>query len=70
MKITIDEKPAKPAPEYPRLMMTERGNIVWFFKPKHGMTVKNDNYGEGYYSDNWSMDLFTPFNGSVTMSND
>lgn len=68
MKITIDEKPAAPRIEYPCLMESTNGALVLFSEPRVGFAIRHFE-GPHHYHD-WAMDLFTPFTGSVTLSND
>jgi len=67
MKITIDEKPTKTTPLYPCLMKNSFGTIVFFVTPMAGTAINGDS--AGYHCSGWHMPEFTPFNGSVTLSN-
>lgn len=68
MKITIDETPAAPRIEYPCLMVSDDGAVVLFTEPEIGFAVKHA--GGLHYDTCWAMRCFTPFTGSVTLSND
>lgn len=69
MKITIDEKPSTPQPEYPRLMGYNDA-VVMFDKPGSGMVIKHWAYPAGSYEHGCDMSVWKPFTGSVTLSND
>jgi hypothetical protein len=67
-------KPANEARETSSLMIsTSSGVIVWFSRPGVGMVVSvggiPNKYSLGEEGDNWTMENFVPFNGSVELSN-
>ena len=71
MKAVINEKETHKQPEYPCLKISKLGNIVLFTEPETGVRVSTDaNYNIGYFSRSWDMSEFTPFTGSITLSND
>ena len=70
MKITVNEKPAAPKSEWPKLMATDEGAIVLFTSYGCGTVVKHPGWEVGTYGRHWDMPQFTPFTGSVTLSND
>jgi hypothetical protein len=54
----------------PKIMTTGRGNVVLFTGYSTGMVIKNTiDYQVGWYSQQWNMDDFTDFNGTLTLSN-
>ena len=71
MRFEVNEKPSAPTIKYPCLMRTRDGLIVLVVARGSGTVVKpTTEYEPGYYSDAWNTDDFTPFTGSVTLSND
>jgi hypothetical protein len=70
MKIEVNEKPAAAKIEYPCLMATEQGAIVLFTDYGCGTVIKHPGWVVGTYGRKWDMLQFTPFTGSVTLSND
>lgn len=69
MKVEVYEKPAAPKIEYPCLMRSE-STIVLFTDAGIGAVVKSDYWPVGSHCGDWSPTAFTPFTGSVTLSND
>lgn len=70
MKAVINEKET---PEYPCLKVSKNtGNIVLFIASKTGIVVSvvSDLWELGDYSDAFAENDFTPFTGSITLSND
>ena len=73
MKVTINEKPTQENAEYPCLKAIEGTRTVVLFTAKcKGTVIAEDktNYGLGYHSHGWAEQVFTPFNGSITLEND
>ena len=72
MKSIISFDGKKPAITYPCLMIsTWNGTVVLFTADSKGTCVhagKTNILGE--HSTMWGMDLFEPFNGTITLSND
>lgn len=66
MKVEVKEKEVK----YPCLMINEDMNIIVLFTSRDcGVSVNHpDDYLK--YSEHWDTDVFKPFNGTVTLSND
>lgn len=60
--------------EYPCLMVSDSGAVILFNEHRKGVVVyvaiKHIGYRVGYYGDMWDMDKFTPFHGTVELSND
>ena len=61
--MTIASKP------FPKLMINKKGTIVLFDTARKGTIISNIPM-IGMYDENWTMDDFVDFNGSVTLSND
>lgn len=56
---------------YPKLMKTHSGQVVLFHRNKTGMVVKSTgNNAIGHFSENWDMNSFTDYTGSITLTND
>ena len=83
MKAVINEKETPVKDEYPKLMIssenlgaTHPGRVVLFHSAKKGTLLyqpSNSLYGTcetGEYEDCWNMKVFTPFTGTITLSND
>ena len=75
MKAVINEKETPKQPEYPMLMKaTGSGRIVLFTSYKTGVVVQTNEeayWPLGQFSTRWAEDgCFTPFQGSITLSND
>lgn len=70
MKIEIIEK--KKERQYPFIGIGKQGYIVLFISYCEGIVLNNTNseYRIGEYSTSWNMDFFTPFTGTITLSND
>lgn len=70
MKITTTNKEDVEIP-FPKLMLSDTGNLVWLSKENCGMVVKSSNgeYEVGYYSETWVMPVFEDYDGQVTLSN-
>ncbi len=69
MKSVRSDEPCKPEVTYPCLMISEKGRVVLFTGRGVGTMV---NYGDepvGQWADNWGMEVFTTYTGSVTLSN-
>jgi len=70
MKAVINEKetPVK----YPMLKISDSGSIVFFTKASCGVLFKKGDTTtqEFSYSEEWIESKFTPFTGSITLSND
>ena len=71
MKAVINEKETPKQPEYPMLMKAESGMIVLMKEDKSGVVIANPVLIHmGQYVHDWPMHKFTPFTGSITLSND
>jgi len=73
MKVEVNETPVEQKSEYPCLKVSKNtGNIVLFIGVKTGIVVSahNDMWEIGEYSYDFAEHLFTPFTGSITLSND
>ena len=65
----VEKKSDKP---FPKLMQSKKtGEVLLFNDYGDGMCItKGKRYFLSQYSRNWSMDEFTDFEGTVTLSND
>ena len=73
MKVEVNQKAVEPKSEYPCLKISESGNIVLFTSSKTGTVIQSDKsnyYQVGKYSTDWAERNFTPFHGTITLSND
>ena len=73
MKVTLKEQPNIMNQNYPFLGISPKHSIVLFTKLNTGVCLKSgEEYGidVGRYSDQWAMDIFELYNGSVTLEND
>ena len=73
MKIEVTIKKANALPTYPYLgIRKDVGLIVLFIKAESGVCLNKGTTGstDGEYCTTWAERLFTPFNGTVTLSND
>ena len=70
MKSEIIE--AKPKCKYPYLGIDQKtGGVILFTKRDTGMVVRQDeDFPIGEYDTNWDESSFTPFAGTVQLSND
>lgn len=70
MKVEIkvsDQVNVKP---FPKLMISKDGDLVLFESEQKGMYLKGTNYEKPHYCNNWHMNNFKDFEGSITLSND
>lgn len=59
--------------KYPCLMEGKLTNmVVLFIAPRDGTVVYTGDsiWNEGFYTNTWHMDSFTPFNGTITLENE
>ena len=74
MKVTVNDKSEEKEIKYPCLMIHKYNkNIVLFCGYEEGMLIKEGEIADntvGFISDNWNMNAFKQFNGSVTLEND
>lgn len=80
MPIKVDTNTQKPKspPKHPCLMRSKDGYlVVLFFDDKHGTVLKGSHkssdgypYEIGQYLGSWNTAEFTPFDGSITLSNE
>lgn len=69
IKVEVNES-GKPAVDYPKLMIAKvDGEIVLFESKDNGTVVNAARNRAGYRSDDWDMDYFTDYDGTVTLSN-
>ena len=73
MKVTLKEQPNIMKQKYPFLGISPKGGIVLFTKLNTGVCLQPGEEWSlvlGRYSDQWAMDIFELYNGSVTLEND
>ena len=75
MKVEINKTEEKQEIKYPCLMKHLNSDLVVLFNNHYcGMVVVETNNNEfdkiGKYYEEWIIDSFTPFKGSITLSND
>lgn len=70
MKVTIKNENKSSGIKYPCLMQSVIGCIVLFDKPDCGTIIQGKEYAVGTYITEWRMGSFTPFTGTVELSND
>lgn len=70
MKVKIKNENKSTEIKYPCLMVSARGTIVLFCKSGVGTVIRSDTSPVGSYENGWCMDLFTPFTGTIELSND
>lgn len=70
MKVTIKNENESSEIKYPCLMQTSEGSIIFFYEEDCGTVIKHTEYKAGSYHTDWAMRLFTPFTGTVELSND
>ena len=65
------EKKQEPKP-FPKLMISETGNIVLFSEPDFGtLIVPSSTIGKeiGYWQKSWATEFFTDYNEPITIQN-
>ena len=71
--IKVIEAVKPPTPQsYPCLMVGSYGLIVLFLKAEFGMVLQKGthrHYESFEYRTDWNMDVFKPYTGSLTLSN-
>ena len=68
---TTTEKKQEPKP-FPKLMISETGNIVLFSEPDFGtLIVPSHTIGKevGFYHESWRAEEFTDYNEPITIQN-
>jgi hypothetical protein len=72
MKVEVKENEVKASSKYPYLgKLQGYGTIVLFNEPAIGIVLNDsETHYQGYYSNVWVEKDFTPFNGTITLSND
>ena len=72
MKSVVKEKQAENKAEYPCLKISTNETVVLFTSKGTGTLIHNPNgtWPIGYYSRNWIEVEFTPFSGTIELSND
>lgn len=75
MKVEVNEKPVEQESKYPYIGIRKDEydyTIVYFISKDCGICLDTDFYGDkiGEYSKEWNENIFPPFTGSITLSND
>ena len=71
MKSVINEANQAPKSEYPCLKISNDGTIVLFTNKRMGVVLyEGERTTKGEYGIFWAEELFTPFNGTITLFND
>lgn len=73
MKVEVNQKEVEPKSEYPCLKISNTKLIILFTSSKTGIVIqpdKNGLYTVGEYGIDWIESKFTPFTGTITLSND
>lgn len=73
MKVEVNQKEVEPNLEYPCLKISDAGLIVLFTSIETGIVIQPDKrnlYTVGQYGTDWMESKFTPFHGTITLSND
>lgn len=69
MKVVVNPSGKDNEIKYPCLMIDRTGTeIVLFYRDRSGVIINGKSAGS--HLTNWYMDLFTPFTGTVELSND
>jgi len=64
MIVEVKENLEKTGLEYPKLMISNQGKLVFFTQKECGFRIDKD----CHYSDNWYMDGFKDFKGTITIT--
>ena len=74
IKVTVDKKDDESEIKYPLLMQHYKNkNIVLFSEDERGMLITEGiivDSKAGHISNDWDMDRFKPFKGSITLENE
>jgi hypothetical protein len=73
MKSEVKVTPVKNELPFPKLMACKDGQINLFIEENRGVVVYKGgsiSWSVGYFSEDWKMNSFTDFHGTVTLSND
>ena len=74
IKVTIGESKTQNEKPFPKLMKSNYGFIVLFYREKCGVLLDRGNcekgsIGIGDYNETWKMDIFTDYNEPITLQN-
>ena len=72
IKVTVSEQKPQSEKPFPKLMISKKGTIIFFHKPKYGFVIQaGENSKNTIESDpkDWAMELFTDFNETITLQN-
>ena len=70
MKVEINNKEQNTEIKFPCLMETKSGAVIFMTCENSGTVIGGDSYSIGFYCQNWFIEAMTPFNGSITLSNE
>jgi len=74
MKVEVTENKKEKEIEFPCLMYYSDNGMIIFVTKRNDRTVSGFAMAKasqlGHYSDSWTLDQLTPFNGTITLSND
>lgn len=69
MKVNIKDNSTSTENKYPCLMIDKNGTeIALFISDGDGFILNGEN--TGYHANDWHMDIFKPFIGTIELSND
>ena len=68
MKVTVDKLDKNEIP-FPKLMIAEDGDVVFFIEDESGVLIHKESSrsGVGYHSNAWVMKFFKDFKGKITI---
>lgn len=68
IKAVVNEN--KKAAKFPKLMVSNHGEVVLFLREKVGTSVTGVLTQKGHFSETWIMGRFQDFHGTITLSNE
>lgn len=70
MKVEVKRQPEQKALPFPKLMKYNNGDLIVLFTEKEKGVVINsiDDFRIGTYAEDWIMDSFRDFKGSITIT--
>jgi hypothetical protein len=68
LTVEVSDKTRTEENNYPKLMVSNEGQIVLFNEVRKGMNINGKGWAVGYYTDCWVMSCFKNFHGSVTLT--
>lgn len=71
IKVTLGEAKTQTEKPFPKLMISQKGNIIFMKDVSQGTIIHHiDPSVVGYYLENWDMDKLTDYNEPITLQND